>query len=94
MLISAPSWGRSDLGDVGQGRELAGRICAECHPVKKGQESNKLSPAKAFQAIAQNPARTEMGLRVFLLTPHRNMPNFILTNDEVDNVIAYILSLR
>jgi hypothetical protein len=37
---------------------------------------------------------TPLGLRVFLQTPHGRMPDLHLTRDEVDNLIAYILSLR
>ena len=35
-----------------------------------------------------------MYLRVFLRTPHRDMPNFILAEEETDNIIAYIHSLK
>jgi hypothetical protein len=31
---------------------------------------------------------------VFLRSPHRNMPNLILSEAESDDVIAYILSLK
>jgi hypothetical protein len=37
---------------------------------------------------------TEMALNVFFQTPHRAMPNLILTPDRKREVIAYILSLR
>jgi mono/diheme cytochrome c family protein len=35
-----------------------------------------------------------MSLRVFLQTPHANMPNFQLSRAETDAIVAYILSLR
>jgi mono/diheme cytochrome c family protein len=35
-----------------------------------------------------------MSLHAFLLTPHANMPNYRLTSEEIDDVVAYILSLR
>jgi hypothetical protein len=44
--------------------------------------------------VANNPARTELSLRVFLRTPHRNMPNLVLSTAETDNIIAYIHSLK
>ena len=37
---------------------------------------------------------TRLSLRVFLQTPHDRMPNLQLNRDEIDNVSAYILSLR
>ncbi len=94
MVFTSTAWGQSGLGDISQGRELARKVCAECHRVEKAQASRKLSPVKAFQEVANNSARTALSLRVFLRTPHRNMPNLVLTEAETDNVIAYILSLK
>jgi len=37
---------------------------------------------------------TATALRVFLTTSPPNMPNLILTPDQIADVIAYILSLR
>lgn len=94
LIFTTSALGQTDLGDIDQGYELASKTCAECHRVEKGQKSKKLSPVKSFQEIANNPARTALSLRVFLRTPHRNMPNFVLTEAETDNVISYIHSLR
>jgi hypothetical protein len=35
-----------------------------------------------------------MGLRAFLQTPHDRMPDLHLTRNEIDDVAAYILSLK
>jgi len=95
-LFASPSGARAqaDLGDIGAGHALARKTCAECHHVEKNEKSPKLSPAKSFQEIALNPARTALSLRVFLRTPHYRMPNFVLTEAETDNLIAYIHSLK
>ena len=37
---------------------------------------------------------TSMSLRVFLQTPHPSMPDYRLTREELDDVVAYILTLR
>jgi mono/diheme cytochrome c family protein len=37
---------------------------------------------------------TEMGLHAFLQTPHQRMPDLHLSREEIDDVAAYILSLR
>jgi hypothetical protein len=47
-----------------------------------------------FQAIAQQPSTTSMALRVFLQTPHAQMPNLVLNTGETDDIVAYILSLK
>jgi hypothetical protein len=34
-----------------------------------------------------------LSLRVFLRTPHATMPDLMLTPDETDDIISYILTL-
>ena len=48
----------------------------------------------AFREIANTSGMTATAIRVFLRTSHPKMPNLILTPEETDDVIAYILSLR
>jgi hypothetical protein len=50
--------------------------------------------APDFQAIANTPGMTATALRAFLQTPHPKMPNLILTPEQSDDVIAFLLSLR
>jgi hypothetical protein len=39
-------------------------------------------------------ATTALSLRAFLQTPHPTMPNLILTPEETDDIIAYLLALK
>ena len=48
----------------------------------------------AFRDVADTPGMTRTALRAFLLTSHPKMPNLILTPEQMDDVTAYILSLR
>ncbi len=83
------------VGDPAAGRAFALEECASCHRVAPDQGSSpKAAAAPDFQAIAHAPGATEMSLRAFLSTPHPRMPNLILSRQEQDDVIAYILSLR
>jgi hypothetical protein len=50
--------------------------------------------APDFVDIANETGTTAMALLVFLHTPHASMPNLVLTNDQSNDVIAYIMSLR
>jgi mono/diheme cytochrome c family protein len=75
------------------GENLAERVCAQCHAVKPGQVS-KNPDAPPFAELASQPSITEFSLRVFLRTPHENMPNFMLKPDEMDEITSYILSLK
>ena len=81
-------------GDVIEGQRFAEKICIECHAVGKGDYSASLQGAPGFQEIADDPAVTSLSLRVFLRTPHEVMPDFILSETETDDVIAYILSMK
>ena len=82
------------MGDRDEGYALAKKTCVRCHRIGKAEETPKLYPATAFQDIADRPEVTELSLRVFLKTPHTDMPDLILTETEIDNIVAYILGLR
>lgn len=82
------------LTDRQKGRILARQVCAECHAVGRQRLHSPNSEAPNFVAVASTPGMTEMALNVFFQTPHRAMPNLILTPDQKREVIAYILSLR
>jgi mono/diheme cytochrome c family protein len=92
-LAPAPVLGQ-ELGDTVEGQRFAREVCAACHAVEKGDTMISLEGAPPFQDVANDPAASEISLRVFLRSPHENMPNLILTDEETDNVVAYILSLR
>jgi mono/diheme cytochrome c family protein len=81
-----------EVGDARKGLAFAQKFCAECHAVAPGQPVPAAAPP--FRAIANTPGMTGLALAVFLRTPHRNMPNLIISDRDRDNVIAYILSLR
>ena len=81
-------------GDLAQGQGLANDVCAECHNVEPQGTGPSMVGAPAFQEVADLPSTTELSLRVFLRTPHRVMPDLILSPQETDDVISYILSLR
>ena len=81
-------------GDPALGRDLALEACVECHEIEPGERDANLPDPPSFQNLADDPAMTALALRVFLVTPHINMPGLILSDAEVDDVIAYIHSLK
>lgn len=83
-------------GDPVAGERFALKVCGECHMVASGQGGLYRADAPPFPDLALMPSTTALSLRVFLQTPHakRSMPDLVLTEDQMDNVIAYILSLR
>jgi len=93
--VSAPAvaWGQT-MADPAAGRKLALEVCAHCHFVAETQQVIPRADAPPFDTVAADPSVTELGLRVFLRTPHRNMPDLQLSQKETDDIISFILSLR
>lgn len=95
FLLAAPiAAGAQEAGDKAKGLDLALRVCANCHAVAEGEMVSPVDAAPAFEDIADNPGMTGMALSAFLRTPHRSMPNLILSPDEISDVVAHILSLK
>ncbi|MGL5116289.1 MAG: c-type cytochrome, partial [Beijerinckiaceae bacterium] len=80
------------LGDAIAGREIAATWCAGCHRISaQDRDVNRIPPD--FGAIARMPSMTALALRVFLQTPHGNMPRYQFSPKEIDDIISYMLSL-
>ena len=95
VCITASSNSFADtIGDVQEGQEFAKKVCSSCHAVIADQFMSPLAEATPFQKVANTPGMTRTALIVFFRTPHKNMPNLIISGAEADNVIAYILSLK
>lgn len=79
---------------AGEGLRLSRQWCAACHAVSREMPPPSGDAAPSFPAIAAMPSTTETALRVFLQTPHANMPDYQLSRAELDAVVNYLLSLR
>lgn len=84
----------SGQGDPEAGYAFAQQLCAQCHHVEADWVDLSESYAPPFVDIADNTQLSDMAIRVFLQTPHKEMPNFVLTQQQIDDVIAYIATLR
>jgi mono/diheme cytochrome c family protein len=80
-------------GDPVAGARLARDVCAECHVVAEDQLIDP-GAGPSFFEVVEHPATTELSLRAFLQTPHATMPNLMLTPEETDDIIAYLLKLK
>ena len=89
-----PAAPASGEGDKVAGLEIARTWCANCHVVEEHPAKATASSVPTFAAIADRPGITADGLRAILAVPHGNMPSLSLTRNEVDNVIAYLLSQK
>ena len=96
LLLSSAGWALAQgvEGDPVAGRALAVKVCGKCHSVSAEQRTTRFDEAPGFDEIADKPQTTEISLRAFLQSSHPTMPNILLAEQERDDVIAYILSLR
>ena len=94
FALTTGEGGAQEIGQASRGLALAQRLCAECHAVQKEYSQSLNANAPRFQAIASIPGMTATALSAVLNTPHRAMPNIMLTADEQADIIAYILSLK
>jgi len=74
------------------GQALATRLCSSCHVVTSGATGTGSDTAPPFAAIAAK--RGDDFLQSFLMKPHGAMPPVDLSTKEIDELIAYIESLR
>jgi mono/diheme cytochrome c family protein len=92
LLASAYAAHAQDA-DIEAGAAYAQEVCAACHAVLPNEELSPLPQAPTFQSVADTPGMTDLALTVWLQSSHPTMPNIILKQDDLRNVVAYIRSL-
>ena len=76
-----------------RGEELARKLCANCHIPAEGQPRMQgTADVPTFPEIARR--QTADGIKAALIMPGHPMPQIQLTRAEMDDLAAYILSLR
>jgi mono/diheme cytochrome c family protein len=88
-----PALAQVPTGDPDAGHVIARTWCVNCHAVE-ARPTQGGDAVPSFSAIAAMPSSTAMSLTAFLQTPHGRMPNFQLSRRQVDDAVAYILSLK
>ena len=83
----------AQTGDPKLGAAYAKRVCAKCHAIDRTGISPEPT-APSFKDVANTPGMTGTALTVWLTTSHPTMPNIIVEPHDMDNVIAFILSLK
>jgi mono/diheme cytochrome c family protein len=94
ILVLATGAEAQEMGDAKKGATLAQTVCAECHTVDLGQTPSPNTRAPSFVTVAKTRGMTPLALRVWLQSPHPTMPNLLLSDEQKDDVIAYLLSLK
>lgn len=78
-------------GDAARGQALANTWCASCHLVDPNGTGKDTAPP--FPQIAKQGLPDQDEARAFVTAPHPPMPNFDLTRDQIDDIVAYLNSL-
>ena len=86
---SAPAYS----GDADAGRTLARKWCASCHFVEADPNWASDS-APAFSQIANDPMKSRLSITAWLIDPHPPMPKLSLSKGEIDNLVAYIETMK
>jgi mono/diheme cytochrome c family protein len=88
--------GAARAQDILIGKGIAQLWCSDCHLVDPQERKSGRDSAPTFLSIARKKSTTEASLAAFLSTPHGRggMPDLVLNRTEIQEVSAYILSLR
>jgi mono/diheme cytochrome c family protein len=100
--LAAHAQDTSSGADVRAGRALSLQVCTTCHVVLPDQDMVPIlrPPAPSFRSIANQRGTTEESVRRFLTETHTrlsrpgSMPSPGLTEDQVREVAAFLMSLR
>lgn len=82
----------ADEPDPDRGLELAQRWCSSCHVIGPSFDGGDAGPS--FESVAKRPGQSANNLRNFLAEPHDPMPDFQLSADQYEDLVAHIISLR
>jgi mono/diheme cytochrome c family protein len=80
--------------DRARGQQLAARLCSNCHLVGTIQQEHANVDVPSFKEIANKEGQTEGAIVASILLPKHPMPAIPLTNSEIADLTAYIMSLR
>ncbi len=94
QLNVASNVGAAGLGDMDAGLTYAQQRCQECHDITARNPMNTATGAPAFYVIANTPGISRTSLSSWLLSSHPEMPGLMIAPADLDNVIAFILSLK
>ncbi len=101
-LLPALAYAQNPADQVAAGHTFALRVCWTCHVVATDQTVAPIlhNPAPSFLVLAQRPDLNTKALRNFLSTHNETMgkagqmPNPRLVDYQIDEVVAYIMSLK
>ena len=97
LLLSVPLAlaGITSQPDPKQGKALAEKLCTNCHLVGGAvQHEHANADVPSFPEIANLEGQTAGAITARIMLPKHPMPTIPLTEAELADLAAYILSLR
>ncbi len=97
LLVAGQAPLAQAAGDANAAKGLIANHCVKCHetPYSKPGERTEAVDAPSFRVMADDPASYSPDkLREFLHRPHYPMQQFNLSNRDIENILAYLASLR
>jgi mono/diheme cytochrome c family protein len=95
VVLCLPAATLADSPDPQRGKEFAQANCAQCHSIERTGSSPR-SPAPPFRELHNRyPVETlEESLAEGIVTGHADMPEFELSPDQIDDLIAFLKTLE
>ena len=85
--------GVTSAPDPESGKQLAQRLCSNCHLVESGQE-HAVADVPSFHEIANMEGQTEGSIMGKIIIPKHPMPVIPITKSELADLAAYIMSMK
>jgi cytochrome c len=94
LTLARAALAAGDQSDVEAGRSLAQHWCAQCHDIRLGGRNSPNEMSPPFAELMADPSVTELAFRALLRSPHVTMPQIMFTPDQMDDITAYVFSLK
>jgi mono/diheme cytochrome c family protein len=94
LWACAASAGPTSKPDPVHGKDLAERLCTNCHLVGSATQEQANPDVPSFPEIANLDGQTAGGIVARIVLPKHPMPQIPLTKTELTDLAAYIMSLR
>ena len=92
--VKPPAASQQSDPAIYRGAAIAGQVCSQCHESSDAVGGGNNPDAPALAVVANRPETNAAGLRHWLTTRHPSMPNYIFDDATVQDLVAYIMSLR
>src|SRR5262245_37722562 len=87
VVVPVPAFGQ-EISDTVLGRQYAEEVCSACHAINAHEIDSLVEQATPFQIVADASGMTANALTAWLQTSHPTMPNIVLSDEDMRNVIA------